>query len=83
MTAPAGIPCAALDLRVGSVDIHDVLATMPEEWGWEHFPAFRRAVEGMLRPVAEVSFHVSLLTFHFSRFTPCTGATSSASSSPA
>jgi hypothetical protein len=55
ITARAGMPCAALDLRLGSVGVSDVLTTMAEEWGWEQFPAFRRAVEEMLRPTAEVS----------------------------
>ncbi len=55
MTDQAGVPCAALDLRVGSVGVHDVLATMPEEWCWEHFPTFRQSVEKMLRPTAEVT----------------------------
>ncbi len=55
ITAQAGIPCAALDLRVSSVGVHDVLAVMAEEWGWELFPHFRRAVEEMLQPTAVVS----------------------------
>ncbi|MGB9724389.1 MAG: hypothetical protein ACP5OO_10090 [Chloroflexia bacterium] len=55
MAVQAGVPCAALDLRTGSLGIHDVLAAMPEEWGWKHFPTFRHSVEGMLRPAAEVT----------------------------
>lgn len=55
MTAGAGVPYATLELGRGSIGIHDVLMTMPEEWGWEHFPAFRGSVEEMLRPTAGVS----------------------------
>jgi len=49
-----GLPCAVVDLRWSETGVSDVMATLGEEWGWEHFEGFRASVAGAGRAAVQV-----------------------------
>jgi len=49
-----GTPCAVVDLRVTGPRVSDVMATLGEEWGWEHFEGFRASVASAGRAAHQV-----------------------------
>jgi len=55
MAREAGVPCARADLKLPGTAQFDVLGTMCEEWVECPFRQFRRQVEALQRPAAEVT----------------------------